>query len=135
MGIDPENPDYEPGIDCPTCKSVIFDEITPKYVEANVVGIVLCPGFVVPTPNGVILLTQTGPCQWVGGFNGWAYLYSLTFINSTFAISAGPSICFTHTIAVICQSAFTNQNAACALPFSVGLGGTANVFWGPTIGP
>ncbi len=135
MGTKPDTPAYEPGDDCDACKSVIFNEITPKYVEAHVEDITVCPGFVAPTPNGVFLLTQTVPCQWVGFFNGWAYRFQLSVFNTSFAILAGPSIVFTSTILIICQTSFTNQNGPCNLPFSVGTGGTVDVFWGPTIDP
>lgn len=135
MGTKPITRLYEPGSSCIHCSSVIFDGNTPKYVEVLVAGVTACPaaGPLTP-PDGVKLLTQIAVCSWLLMDAGIAYQWTLTATNSNFVIAAHPIIWFSHTIASICQSQFTNQ-LSCGPSNIFGTNGTSSLFWGPTIGP
>lgn len=135
MGTDPVTPTYDPGADCNTCKDIIFDGVTPLYVEAHVDGIAACPGIPFALPNGVFLLTQTVPCTWI--FNdgaGTAWQWILNPADSRFLITFVGFFWFVHIIAGVCNFTFTNTNV-CGVALAIGLGGTVEVFWGPTIDP
>ncbi len=135
MGLDPEFPNYEAGVDCAVCKSVIFNEVTPKYIEANVQGVLPCPTPPLVFTNGVYQLPQTAPCLWNLILPGLINVaYQLNIGSSTFSVTAPPFIFFVEQIFVNCQTSFTNT-AVCGVGGAIASGGTAEVFWGPTIDP
>lgn len=137
MGLNPENPDYEIGIDNPTCHASLFASETPKYVEVRIEGITKCP-FVVPDPpNGAFLLTQ------LAGGTLWRFLtvdYIITWeLSAAFsrfqALTLFGAIFFGwffHQRNVTCQTDFINQTN-CANPRTLGSNGTSKIFWGPAI--
>lgn len=133
MGIDPINPGYPPGDDCVNCQDIIFNGITPLYVEAYVSGISACPaaGPLQP-PSGVFVLTQIAPCSWLFFDGVIAYQWTLTDVDSNFVIAAHPILWFSHTDPTECVSTFTNQ-LACGPANHFGTGGAVEVFWGPTL--
>lgn len=135
MGTDPVTPAYDPGDDCNTCKDIIFNGITPLYVEAHVSGVEACPGGPAFDPNGVWLLTQVLECQWLGGAGGVGFNWILQLNSSIFTIVSGPAFFFSGTILSRCISTFTNDLVVCNVPATSGINGTVEVFWGPTIGP
>lgn len=135
MGIDPENTDYEEGDECPLCVDVLFDGVTPKYVEAHVEGVEVCPGGPAFDPNGVWLLEQIAACQWLGGAGGFGFIWILNAGASSFTIVSGPVFLFAGTDANDCVDEFSNNIVACNIPFEAGKNGTVKMFWGPTIGP
>ena len=135
MGIFPPTDDFPLGVACGTCTASIFPDGTPLYVEAHVTGIVACPLFPgAQMPNGVFLLTQTAACIWFFASPTFFFTFALTAIDSQFTIGGAGLVFFSSGIAAICQTSFSNQ-ANCAVPATAGSGGSADVFWGPTIGP
>lgn len=135
MGLPPDHPDYEPGEDCLWCHDVLFGGVTPKYVEADVSGIVKCPGVVLEPPQGTFLLTQkVNPCFWryeaIGFFIEWWLEQNrssvLIWEAGFWWFSAGPE----HA----CFDAFVNNNI-CNGPPAIGEDGYVLLYWGPTIGP
>ncbi|MBA7673968.1 hypothetical protein ES703_82175 [subsurface metagenome] len=135
MGLKPTFPDYYPGAPCPDCRDVIFDGVTPMFVEAWVFGIALCLGAPPFDPNRVWLLEQTAPCQWLGGEAGFGFSLIYTPTNSIFTISSGPVVLFSDNIALTCQTLFNNLNLICNFPNPAGINGWVTIFWGPGIGP
>lgn len=135
MGTKPETPDYEAGNNCTHCNSVIFDDVTPKYIEVHISGVVACPLFPVPMPNGVGLLTQQeAPCNWIGGMPGFNMGLAFGAGQTHFLISFGALFYFESLILLPCQTILPNQQV-CGFPAIAGHQGTAEFFWGPTIGP
>lgn len=135
MGLDPEFPDYEAGVDCGSCHASLFDNVTPKYVEANVAGGADCPGSPFTFSDGVFLLTQSvNPCLWIGTVAPWAVQWQLRVADSIFSISLPGAFWFFDQILSTCQTSFANSNV-CGVGLAEGFGGTAEIFWGPTIDP
>lgn len=135
MGTDPETDDYESGLECALCVDELFDGLTPKYVEADVSGVVMCAGVPQPDPNGTFLLTQVLACRWELVGPVWRYRWTLAVGVSVFEIQAGPSFCFTSSPAFECFDTFVNSLIACSPPFVIGHSGYVLCYWGPTIGP
>ncbi len=135
MGLDPENTDYEEGDACALCVDALFDGSTPKYVEAHVEGVEVCPGAPPVDPNGVHLLTQQLACAWAVTTAGLTYAWTLNVGQSIFSIFSGPVRFFSSTVAIACLDSFTNGFNACIPPLQLGKNGTVKLFWGPTIGP
>lgn len=135
MGTDPSTDDYEPGIQCPLCKDVLFDGITPKYVEADIFGIIQCPGKPAVPTNGTCLLTQTFACRWFGLYEGWDVTWNLAGLASGLDISQVLLRAFVGFVADDCIDAFVNVQVDCVAPFNCGRDGYVTLWWGPTIGP
>jgi len=135
MGLAPEYPDYEEGDECEVCVDILFDGSTPKYVEAYVTGVTLCPGAPSIVIDGTFLLTQSGPCVWGLIVAGILYTWTLRVGQSVFGITSGPAIFFSSIVNDDCYDAFVNQNGPCNWPFIAGTGGYVLLYWGPTIGP
>ncbi len=135
MGIDPENPDYEPGDECPRCVDVLFDGVTPKYVEADIVDIEDCPasGILVP-PNGTYLLTQFAPCEWRYFVDNLLIGWKLEIGQSRLFIGFNPGEWFFALVAHECIDAFANE-LNCGPGNVFGEKGYVTLWWGPTIGP
>lgn len=134
MGTPPPSEIWEEGAACATCVDVIFDGSTPKYVEAHVKDVIICPGVPPPGPDGVLVLPQLAACTWGVAKGAWTYRYQLFAGTSLFSIMAGPGIAFFHQPIAICQTSFTNQQLVCAPPFGIAKLGTCEIYWGPTIG-
>ncbi len=136
MGTDPAKPDYEPGRRCGTCEDILFNGVTPKYVEVDFSGIVCCPGIQGPAPNGTYLLTQNAinPCQWDAGFPTDIRRWRLEPARSYLLLMEGGFNWFNSYPYLTCMDAFINENV-CPLNLAVGFDGYAVCFWGPTIGP
>lgn len=134
MGTPPDDPKYEPGDECPTCNISLFGGVTPKYVEAELIGVTQCPAFPAIPPNGIYLLTQSAPCIWQAAVGIWLMRWSLLEISSGFRINSHPFEAFFHFPLIVCHHQFTNQRLVCG-GTNAGVGGFANIFWGPTIGP
>lgn len=135
MGLDPEFDEYEEGDECPSCVDILFDGVTPKYVEADISGIIKCPMVIPDPPNGTVLLTQTVPCTWktVVGINFYEWI--LGPASSMFTIYSAPTfVWFVHIRALLCCDAFVNSNV-CGVGGAMGDSGYATIWWGPTIGP
>lgn len=135
MGLDPEYPVYEPGDECALCVDLLFDGLTPKYVEVDVSGITKCPIAPVDPPNGVFLLTQTAPCRWQLLTDDFvAFIWELNNNQSIFSILRLGMIWFKANVAFDCFDAFVNENV-CGVGPVWGEDGYALCYWGPTIGP
>lgn len=134
MGLPTDYGEYEEGDECPLCAATLFGGVTPKYVEAHVVGVDVCPGGPAFDPNGTWRLEQIAPCQWLGGAAGWGFVWILNPGESSFTIVSGPVFLFAGISVSDCVDVFINQQFECDLPFTAGVGGTVDVFWGPTIG-
>lgn len=134
MGISPGGGTYEAGIGCVQCGAVLFGGSTPKYIEANVLNVITCPGrpnFV----NGAYLLTQTGvACRWEYVDGLWRIGLSFEAGGSNFAIVNFLSPYFNDPSIIACRDTFTNQRPITCLGGSGGHSGTADIFWGPGIG-
>lgn len=135
MGLDPEFPGFESGDECPLCVESLFNGTTPKYVEVDVFDLELCPGAPPLELNGTFLLTQTAPCQWLGGPPGVGMVWILNIGQSLFTIVSGPVFFFSGVVAASCIDAFVNLIVNCNPPFQMGKNGYATLWWGPTIGP
>lgn len=135
MGLDPEHPDYEPGVQCVLCKDLLFDGVTPKYVEADISGIERCPIAIGPTPDGTFLLTQSAACRWQYlSPDDIAFIWELNPGTSIFSILRLGFIWFRSNVPDNCIDAFVNQNV-CGVGPVYGENGYALCYWGPTIGP
>lgn len=135
MGLDPEFPDYEEGDACPVCVDILFNGVTPKYVEIDVSGITKCPIAIGDPPNGTFLLTQVQPCIWRASVFPDNFEWNLQVARSFFKIFQTPfEIWFSSDWAVECYDAFVNQNI-CGVGPAYGANGYVLVWWGPTIGP
>lgn len=137
MGLDPENPDYEIGIDNPQCHVPLFASETPKYVEVHIEGVIKCFPWAPDPPNGAFLLTQqAGGTVWLDTDPDLGISYELTNLKSEFFviqfIGGFPRIWFQRTSVVLCRTTFTNIPACPGLP-TIGAQGTAEIFWGPAI--
>ncbi|MBA7697096.1 hypothetical protein ES703_105754 [subsurface metagenome] len=135
MGLDPKYPDYEAGDECPVCVDILFGGKTPKYVEVDVSGVVLCPGAPDVKINGTFLMIQQTPCTWAVTLGGITWTWSLNVGQSIFAIISGPAFFFSSHVADDCYDAFVNQNGPCNWPLIAAQNGYATCWWGPTIGP
>lgn len=134
MGIDPITDNYIVGNDCAVCVPVPFAAGTPAFVEVSFGGIIQCPGAPVP-PNGVHLLPQIHPCSWykpiapLGGI-----IWEMFFGFMTLFASDGYWAWFDGGSDIPCCASFPNLLTDCTgFPIG-GIGGTGQVFWGPTIG-
>lgn len=135
MGTSPPNPTYEAGDECTHCHSVIFNDVTPKYVEIVVSDIDVCPLAIGPAPDGTFLLTQREiPCIWSLNLGRFTYSWRLTATNSVLTINEGLQIWFAAETFTACIDTFVNDTF-CANPQDDGVNGTVTVHWGPTIGP
>lgn len=136
MGIDPENPDYEPGDECTRCVNVLFNGLTPKYVEADISLIVKCPFAIGDPPNGTVLLTQNpmSSCQWIAGAHPNFITWTLLAGHSIFSAGTIPFFWFFADVAFECIDAFVNT-LVCGVGPTYGESGYAACWWGPTIGP
>lgn len=134
MGTKPPTPTFEPGVPCIQCEATLFGGVTPKYIEALIQGITTCPT-APPAPNGVSLLTQFTPCFWAGADGGYSISMQYLPGQSVFNINIGVFKSFSSMIMLNCQTLFANQNPPCGVFPAIGTGGTAEIFWGPTIGP
>ncbi len=135
MGIDPGNDDYPSVLACSHCDLPAFGGNTPEFIEAIVEGVTICPGFAGSSPNGIFLLTQVAACTWEVFAIGYLFRLILSVANSTFVIQTGVSIVFNAGTGSACGFSFSNINIVCSLPFAVGIGGSAEMFWGPGIEP
>lgn len=136
MGDPPDLDEWPPGDDCAQCKSVIFDEITPKYVEVLIAGLVKCPLAVLDPPDGVYLLEQDNiiPCLWGGLAGPIGLSWFLNAGKSLFQADIGMGLFwFQHQTNNPCDTIFTNQLGPCGGDVQA-IGGTADIFWGRTIG-
>lgn len=138
---DPYNPDFEDGNACPDCSTVIFDGNTPKYVQANFDGILVCP----PLPpfdietNFFLKQSVGGPCFWhvLARFNGilWECTYWCHSIfpakRSVLELQRNGILVFYSESADSCITNFPNQND-CSHP-EIGIEGTGGITWGPDI--
>lgn len=135
MGTAPDNDDYDSGDDCAICLDVLFDGVTPKYVEADVFGVVKCPMAFGDPPAGTFLLTQTAPCSWMYLFDGkYSLSWDLRPHDSTFIITFPGFFWFLSIVLEPCFDAFVNQNV-CGVGPTFGENGYVTLWWGPTIGP
>ncbi len=135
MGTDPETPAYEEGVKCVVCWELLFDDITPKYIEVDFSGVEACPGAPLDVINGTFLLTQSvDECL-------WSLVWGVYFID--FRLRPGESrlragspglVCFQSIVADDCIDAFVNQNV-CGVGPVYGENGYGLCYWGPTIGP
>lgn len=133
MGTDPITPIFDPGADCNLCKDVIFDGVTPLYVEAHVMGIEQCPAMREVPEDSVVILTQDTTCRWLLNGPPWTYVWDLIAGQSLFTITFAGQFAFQQIVAINCLSTFTNANIHCGFPVA-GINGTVEVLWGPTIG-
>lgn len=135
MGLRTTFPDYYPGGPCNVCKDVIFEGVTPMFVEAWVFGIVKCPGIPIEPPNGNFLLTQTVlPCVWEYVDVPLVIRWRLLADRSIFDIRWFESFWFFARIDDICFDTFDNENV-CGVGLIAGDNGWVTIFWGPGIGP
>ncbi len=135
MGLDPNDPTWDPGIACPNCAAVIFDTVTPKYVLATMTSIEKCPVSIGDPPNSSFILTQNPvlPCTWSYAVAGLNIDWILGAANSIFRAFDGLTFWFLQDAPFTCVDAFVNQ-LACSPMISRGHLGQAKVFWGPQIG-
>ena len=135
MGIPPDNKDYEDGNDCTHCGADLFDGVTPKYIEVHVEGVNVCPGFPANNVNGVKLLTQhTIACDYRLFVAPNFYQIVFSAANTHFHIIATGVWLFIGNTLSKCNTLVINDNV-CGLPNNGAAGGTAEFFWGPSIGP
>jgi len=135
MGLRPDYPDYEPGIDCFVCNDLLFNGVTPKYVEADISGISKCLPELPDPPNGTFLLTQqANPCVWLLTAAGMSYVWELRIDRSLFYVIIAGGQWFNSEVMHTCFDAFVNQNV-CGVGAVYGENGYGLCYWGPTIGP
>lgn len=135
MGIDPENDDFIIGDECGGCAGTIFIDGTPKYVEIVFADMITCPG-APPAPNGSFLLTQSGICTWhVPWGNAGSAFWDFSGGDSVCGIGDADWFYFLGHNFLLCKTIFDNFRACGGGPVDGGTGGTAEVFWGPTIHP
>lgn len=134
MGTDPIQDGYEPGADCAVCNLSSFNSVTPRYIEVLLDGVTICPGLPQAPSNGVYLLTQIAACVWTANVGVWTFQYRLNVGNSAFWIGFHPFLAFFASVDIECLVSFTNELGACDA-ITRANGGTATMFWGPTIGP
>lgn len=135
MGTDPTNDDYDSDLECPLCVDLLFGGDTPKYVEADIFGIIQCPGKPAVPNDTTVLLTQTLPCQWEGATGVWSVTWRLLANDSRLIIATVVLSAFSSIIADDCIDAFVNQNVDCVPAGRCGRDGFVTLWWGPTIGP
>ncbi len=135
MGTDPGQDVYPDGCRCEECEDSLFDGVTPKYIEIDVVDVEACPGVIVEPPNGTFLLTQQMDCcVWAFDNGTFVFTWRLTATKSFMTIAKGMQIWFAAEINDTCIDAFVNTTN-CALPQDDGHNGYITCWWGPTIGP
>lgn len=134
MGTDPTQDSYVPGDVCVVCNVAGFGSVTPRYIEVHIEGLTVCPGLPTAPGDGVYLLTQLGPCVWFASDGFWDFVYSLGVGQSSFTILQPPFFAFSSLSVIECVVEFNNANGPCGMAVR-GTGGTATMFWGPTIGP
>jgi len=135
MGTDPDNDDYDDGLECAVCVDILFDGKTPKYVEVDMSGVLKCPVSIGEPPNGTTLLTQTEVCKWVGMTGTDTFEWHLNPDDSVLICYAAHWVFwFKAQPVIVCCDAFVNEND-CEDEDDWGVGGYATVWWGPTIGP
>ncbi|MBA7699059.1 hypothetical protein ES703_107744 [subsurface metagenome] len=134
MGLDPEHPNYEPGIECPLCVDLLFNGLTPKYVEADIFGIDQCPAMDPVPGDSTVLLTQDIACRWIHDGPPWSFVWELTPGQSLFTVTWAMQFAFQRIVADNCIDAFVNANDHCGFPVA-GINGYVTCWWGPTIGP
>lgn len=137
MGL-PWPPLPEPGEQCHLCKHKFRNQITPKYMYAQVGGVSICPLIPpgLPDVNGVHRLVQDplNLCHWwVVIALPWGNIgYDLSWGpgGSVFFISSVPGFSFfgsTHF--VLCKENYINQNICGVTPFAVASGGATTIYW------
>lgn len=133
MGLDPDDDDYDEGVECATCVDVSFDGVTPLYVWVHVSGVENC-GVLNFAYNGSFKLEQTAnPCIWSGAFtrNGQrgSIEYKAAPTSSVFMSWIDPWVTIFHGVDVDpCIDEFDNI-LVCAP--AVCHNGRAIVTWGP----
>lgn len=135
VGTKPITNDYETGNVCGNCSGSLFTAGTPKYIEAHLDNIIACPGAPWTFTQKTIVLTQgSGSCGWGWTDGTWSAQYLLTATHSNFQVGRTSFLWFFALVATPCLTGFTNQNV-CGVGFALGAGGTADIYFGPTIGP
>lgn len=136
MGLDPNDDSYEPGNACGRCHNVIFDGVTPKYIQAVITGIVKCPLAPTEAPNGTYVLEQQADsCLWIFTNPIKGYICQLQFHagGTGFGFHEVHGHWFNASPVNQCDDLFVNENV-CGPGHIWGVSGTAKVFWGPGIG-
>lgn len=135
MGLDPNDDSYESGTDCVHCHETLFNNNTPKYVLAEISGIVKCPVSIGEPPNGTFTLVQSlvAPCEWSVNIEGLILYWIVSSTFSKFNIHDGLTLWFNADVDFPCIDAFVNQNV-CSPVASRGEKGYAVCWWGPQIG-
>ncbi len=135
MGLDPELDDFIIGDECGGCSGTIFLDGTPKWVEIVFKDIVACPGAPAP-PNGSHLLPQAFPCTWFIPFGATGSIFwDFSTGDSVAGAGDGTWSFFLGSNILLCKTDFTNFLTCNGGAPKGGTGGTAEIFWGPTIHP
>lgn len=135
MGLSPTDPTYAVGDRCGECEDTLFGGTTPKYVFANCLDIVPCPGYVQWSGNQLVLLTQVMPCAWTGAAGVFILYWFLNVAETRFKIIGPDGVVFLRVYQIGCIDFFTNVHEACGGFMFSGAEGTVEIWWGPTIGP
>jgi len=117
------------------CEIDLFDGRTPKYIEAHLAGIILCPIATTPDPNGTYILTNFAAGRYRSD-NPNLYLEvwfqdPQTFYNA-FGFPGAQD--FFRANAARCTDHADNERVDCS-PGNWGYSGTIDLFWGPGISP
>ncbi len=138
MGLDPDDSDYEAGVICPDCVNEIFGGQTPKFITANVSGVVACPGWTRIIPNGSFLCEQTPgtPCEWVGQVGALLIIFNVRFAGgATVTATDGPAkVVFLEFSMGACRTIYpSNLRCDGPMPSESCAGGIMQLSWGPDI--
>lgn len=138
---DPDDPDYEDGASCSQCSAVIFNDNTPKYVQAKFEGGIPCPAVPpITIPDSIILRQGVAtPCDYTVSFRVVGILWVCTYWcysanpaqRSNLELTREGAIVFLSTVTTICETNFQNQNDC--TPPQIYKEGTGAITWGPEI--
>lgn len=119
---------------CPECDGVLWPAgETPKFIHAELDGLVRCPEAEVDPPNGTWVLQQfeITPCYFTletETMRAAIYVHDEGDIIWVYkAIPVVPSFFMAHFI--LCESDYDNEQVEC-LPFYWAKGGTLHIDWG-----
>jgi len=135
MGLDPTDPDYEAGVICALCVDVIFNGVTPKYVWANISGVLDCATSLLSAVNGTYKLTQdpVAKCYFLGSYDPFQYILNLGpfgYFEVREILNPG-NFWFQEKFKPDCSTSFANQLVCGSPPFGFTFQGVCTITWGP----
>lgn len=131
----PVLPPPEIGINCPVCDPELWTPDTvPRFVKAQLTGLIRCPASPNPAPNGLWVLKQVDglPCDFILLTDDYSLAWNVTIGGSGFEALHWPVPSFRHFIGHSednCEVSFINTLTNCEGPGIYSHSGTVQIYW------